>query len=171
MMESTSQSRQAQNMSDTASENPEHIDPDSIGHETCPICIVDFEAGDDLRVLPCEGKHRFHQTCVDPWLLEMSSSCPLCREDFHTLESMVQGVEPQDSESGHGDRPGLVATPHADGLDTTSGSSRSRSRRPTLANPSFSKYLRFAQRRRMRRSPSRDRGSDLEENSNSHTST
>lgn len=55
------------------------IDPESIGRETCPICIIDFEHGDDLRVLPCEGKHRFHQHCVDPWLLQLSSSCPICR--------------------------------------------------------------------------------------------
>lgn len=54
--------------------------PDCIGRETCPICIVDFEEGDDLRVLPCEGKHRFHQSCVDPWLLELSASCPICRQ-------------------------------------------------------------------------------------------
>lgn len=54
--------------------------PDAIGRETCPICIVDFEEGDALRVLPCEGHHRFHQQCVDPWLLELSSSCPLCRQ-------------------------------------------------------------------------------------------
>ena len=54
--------------------------PAAIGRETCPICIVDFEEGDDLRVLPCEGKHVFHQTCVDPWLLELSSSCPICRQ-------------------------------------------------------------------------------------------
>jgi hypothetical protein len=54
--------------------------PDSIGRETCPICIVDFEEGDDIRLLPCEGKHCFHQQCVDPWLLELSSSCPICRQ-------------------------------------------------------------------------------------------
>jgi hypothetical protein len=54
--------------------------PAAIGRETCPICIVDFEEGDDLRLLPCEGNHRFHQTCVDPWLLELSSSCPICRQ-------------------------------------------------------------------------------------------
>lgn len=60
--------------------------PESIGRETCPICIVDFEDGDDVRVLPCEGKHAFHQTCVDPWLLELSSSCPICRHGtLHTL--------------------------------------------------------------------------------------
>lgn len=57
----------------------EDVVPAAIGRETCPICIVDFEEGDDLRLLPCEGKHRFHQECVDPWLLELSSSCPICR--------------------------------------------------------------------------------------------
>lgn len=54
-------------------------DPAAIGRETCPICIADFEVGDDVRVLPCEGHHKFHQACVDPWLLELSSSCPICR--------------------------------------------------------------------------------------------
>jgi len=55
------------------------IVPAQIGRETCPICIVDFEEGDDIRVLPCDGKHCFHQQCVDPWLLKLSSSCPICR--------------------------------------------------------------------------------------------
>lgn len=27
---------------------------------TCPICLVDFENGDDLRVLPCDSRHQFH---------------------------------------------------------------------------------------------------------------
>ena len=67
------------NGTQTSRQNPD-VTPQTIGRATCPICIVDFEEGDDLRVLPCEGKHRFHQTCVDPWLLELSSSCPLCRE-------------------------------------------------------------------------------------------
>lgn len=68
--------------------------PESIGRETCPICIVDFEEGDDVRVLPCEGQHVFHQACVDPWLLELSSSCPICRHDFQALETMLAGGEP-----------------------------------------------------------------------------
>jgi len=34
--------------------------PESIGRETCPICIADFDNGNDVRVLPCEGKHVFH---------------------------------------------------------------------------------------------------------------
>ncbi|KAH9993597.1 hypothetical protein BJV77DRAFT_997723, partial [Russula vinacea] len=68
--------------------------PESIGRDTCPICIVDFEDGDDVRVLPCDGRHVFHQACVDPWLLELSSSCPICRHDFQALEMMLTGGEP-----------------------------------------------------------------------------
>ena len=52
---------------------------DNIGTDICPICITDFEEGDDLRVLPCDGQHKFHRDCVDPWLLQVSSQCPLCR--------------------------------------------------------------------------------------------
>lgn len=104
--------------------------PDSIGRETCPICIVDFEEGDDLRVLPCEGKHRFHQECVDQWLLELSSSCPICRQDFHTLESMMT----------HDSNPDYVEPPtamHAFGTRPLSG-----------AGARLSRYLRLARRRR-----------------------
>lgn len=41
----------------------------------CSICTEDFEKGQDLRVLPCN--HKFHPECVDPWLLNVSGTCPL----------------------------------------------------------------------------------------------
>lgn len=80
---------------DTTSALSSDLVPDAIGRETCPICIVDFEEGDDLRVLPCEGHHRFHQACVDPWLLELSSSCPICRQGM----SLVSFFSVSDAES------------------------------------------------------------------------
>jgi hypothetical protein len=56
--------------------------------EQCPICLIEFEEGDDIRVLPCEKEHVYHKTCIDPWLLDVSSSCPLCRKGkFHGLRS------------------------------------------------------------------------------------
>lgn len=41
----------------------------------CPVCMQDFVEKDNVRVLPCE--HRFHQTCVDRWLLDVSGTCPV----------------------------------------------------------------------------------------------
>ncbi|KAF2672607.1 hypothetical protein BT63DRAFT_450633 [Microthyrium microscopicum] len=46
----------------------------------CSICTDDFELGQDVRVLPCN--HSFHPTCIDPWLLNVSGTCPLCRIDL-----------------------------------------------------------------------------------------
>ncbi|KAF1921014.1 hypothetical protein BDU57DRAFT_488312 [Ampelomyces quisqualis] len=51
----------------------------------CSICTEDFENGQDLRVLPCD--HKFHPECVDPWLLNVSGTCPLCRVDLRPITS------------------------------------------------------------------------------------
>jgi hypothetical protein len=42
---------------------------------SCSICTEDFTKGQDIRVLPCN--HKFHPDCVDPWLLNVSGTCPL----------------------------------------------------------------------------------------------
>jgi hypothetical protein len=41
----------------------------------CSICTEDFKAGEDVRVLPCD--HKYHPACIDPWLLNVSGTCPL----------------------------------------------------------------------------------------------
>ncbi|KAK1988306.1 hypothetical protein LZ30DRAFT_745213 [Colletotrichum cereale] len=46
----------------------------------CSICTEDFTVGEDVRVLPCD--HKFHPNCVDPWLVNVSGTCPLCRLDL-----------------------------------------------------------------------------------------
>lgn len=44
-------------------------------HIGCSICTEDFVAGEDVRLLPCQ--HKFHPACIDPWLLNVSGTCPL----------------------------------------------------------------------------------------------
>ncbi|KAL8852953.1 MAG: hypothetical protein Q9221_002203 [Calogaya cf. arnoldii] len=51
----------------------------------CSVCTDDFTKGQDVRVLPCN--HKFHPECIDPWLLNVSGTCPLCRIDLRPTRS------------------------------------------------------------------------------------
>ncbi|GAA5969608.1 hypothetical protein JCM11641_008175 [Rhodosporidiobolus odoratus] len=62
--------------------------------QSCPICFTEFESGDELRVLPCDQRHIFHTGCIDPWLLQVSSSCPLCRLDLARGHEHDTSAEP-----------------------------------------------------------------------------
>lgn len=47
----------------------------------CGVCLMDLEAGDEIRTLrPCG--HRFHRSCIDHWLLECSTACPVDKQDL-----------------------------------------------------------------------------------------
>ncbi|KAK3315307.1 hypothetical protein B0H66DRAFT_340860 [Apodospora peruviana] len=58
-------------------------------HLGCSICTEDFTVGEDVRVLPCD--HKFHPPCIDPWLINVSGTCPLCRLDLRPQGSDKQG--------------------------------------------------------------------------------
>jgi hypothetical protein len=49
--------------------------PSAVGNVGCSICTEDFKEGEDMRVLPCN--HQFHPNCIDPWLINVSGTCPL----------------------------------------------------------------------------------------------
>ncbi|RMJ16584.1 hypothetical protein CDV36_003763 [Fusarium kuroshium] len=51
----------------------------------CSICTEDFATQEEVRVLPC--KHEFHPSCIDPWLVQQSTKCPLCRSDFGPMDA------------------------------------------------------------------------------------
>ncbi|XP_027917794.1 uncharacterized protein LOC114176820 isoform X1 [Vigna unguiculata] len=51
----------------------------------CYICLVEYEDGDNMRVLPCH--HEFHRTCIDKWLKQIQRVCPLCRGDICISDS------------------------------------------------------------------------------------
>lgn len=46
--------------------------------DKCPICLVEFGDGEDIKNLPC--KHMFHPNCIDTWLVK-NSACPICKRD------------------------------------------------------------------------------------------
>ncbi|KAK5128357.1 hypothetical protein LTR85_003025 [Meristemomyces frigidus] len=77
-----------------ATHEADAVDADTQG---CSICTEDFEIGQDQRVLPCN--HRFHPACIDPWLLNVSGTCPLCRIDLRPQTS--RSSEPELDEHGN----------------------------------------------------------------------
>lgn len=74
---------------------------DELGHLGCSICTEDFTKGEDIRVLPCN--HKFHPDCVDPWLLNVSGTCPLCRIDLRTGTEDENGEPSDATERDHED--------------------------------------------------------------------
>ncbi|CAN6274144.1 unnamed protein product [Urochloa humidicola] len=46
----------------------------------CAVCLCEFTADDQLRLLP-KCSHAFHLECIDTWLLS-HSTCPLCRRSL-----------------------------------------------------------------------------------------
>lgn len=52
----------------------------------CYICLVEYEEGDSVRILPCH--HEFHRPCIDKWLKEIHRICPLCRGDICRSDSL-----------------------------------------------------------------------------------
>jgi hypothetical protein len=66
------------------------------GNNNCPICTDDFVKGQDVRLLPCG--HQFHPDCIDPWLINVSGTCPLCRIDLNPAASTEAA---EDGETAH----------------------------------------------------------------------
>lgn len=60
-----------------------HYTPESLySPRTCPICLEDYEGGDDIcwsTNKKCH--HAFHLDCMSEWLMN-NHDCPLCREDY-----------------------------------------------------------------------------------------
>ncbi|KDP36758.1 hypothetical protein JCGZ_08049 [Jatropha curcas] len=64
----------------------------------CAICLAEFTAGDEIRVLPQCG-HGFHVNCIDTWL-GSHSSCPSCRQILVVARCQKCGGLPASSSSG-----------------------------------------------------------------------
>ncbi|KAF7899049.1 uncharacterized protein EAF01_008262 [Botrytis porri] len=70
----------------------------------CSICTDDFATGEDVRVLPCH--HKYHPACIDPWLLNVSGTCPLCRHDLRPTATHAQSADdelPPPLDAGEGE--------------------------------------------------------------------
>ncbi|KAJ6110151.1 hypothetical protein N7486_002386 [Penicillium sp. IBT 16267x] len=54
--------------------------------EVCIVCLEVLGQTSPYRQLPCE--HLFHQPCIDDWICNRDTSCPLCRKTFYHLRHL-----------------------------------------------------------------------------------
>lgn len=93
----------------------------------CSVCTDDFAKGQDVRVLPCN--HKFHPDCIDPWLLNVSGTCPLCRVDLRPTTTEEEGPANENGEQAPPRR-------HSDALTSFAGTSQAnQSRRSSRSRP------------------------------------
>jgi len=60
----------------------------------CTVCLDPFQDGEYMRKLPCG--HQFHSYCIAKWLVERSSTCPLCKLDL--LPENIEDLDGSDDE-------------------------------------------------------------------------
>ena len=53
-------------------------EPESDDEDSCIVCLVEYQPGEDLRWLPC--KHKFHARCLSDWLSK-KKECPVCCQE------------------------------------------------------------------------------------------
>ncbi|OAP59827.1 hypothetical protein AYL99_04829 [Fonsecaea erecta] len=146
----TSESSSDHTQAVIATSNPDGTDAE--GHLGCSICTEDFNKGEEVRVLPCN--HKFHPDCVDPWLLNVSGTCPLCRIDLRPHTQDIEGEERRGS-TATADQDGQFPPPLPPaGTADATGSPQRGGRRETVANlrhlASGSREERIAALRRLR---------------------
>ncbi|KIW33000.1 uncharacterized protein PV07_04505 [Cladophialophora immunda] len=146
-----------------ATSNPDGTDAE--GHLGCSICTEDFKKGEEVRVLPCN--HKFHPDCIDPWLLNVSGTCPLCRVDLRPQNQEIEGEERRGS-TATADQDGQFPPPLPPaGTADITGSPHRGGRRETVANlrhlASGSREERIAALRRLRQETLRSSRPDNDE--------
>lgn len=105
----------------------------------CAICMMDYCAGEPIRLLPC--MHYYHLHCIDDWLMR-SLTCPTCMERVDTglmatLRNTGGGISRGGGRRfslrrrrrgrGQGDQGSVSESPHLSGVGTSTSSSRSSS--------------------------------------------
>ena len=83
--------------------SPSKKEEEYFRHQSCSICLDEYELGEQIRVLPCQ--HTFHSECIFPWLTERSPTCPLCKAMFeavHVEEEVEQDEQQQQDGNNDG---------------------------------------------------------------------
>ncbi|XP_050206965.1 uncharacterized protein LOC126656432 [Mercurialis annua] len=97
------------------------VDIDNVGSMQCAVCLSEFKEGEKVRNLEC--KHMFHKGCLDQWLKQCKSTCPLCRNKVVADEvvdsyrrSKNEGNEMIEYDRSHQELVFMISSLHGNGF-------------------------------------------------------
>jgi RING-finger-containing ubiquitin ligase len=61
----------------------------------CIICMTAFGPDDMITKLDCPGNHFYHTACIENWIAQGSTQCPMCR---HDISGLIPGGNANQSE-------------------------------------------------------------------------
>lgn len=66
---------------------PSEIDYPSLSEEDrCPICLEDLKENKIVKLHKCSVcANKFHQGCIDSWIIKDHNTCPLCRRNINVV--------------------------------------------------------------------------------------
>lgn len=73
-------SGESSQVGDNSASSSLHSSSEVIDCDNCVICLCEFDLEDHVTVLPC--KHIYHKDCIEPWLINKSSLCPICKQSI-----------------------------------------------------------------------------------------
>jgi len=89
--------------------------------DTCPVCLMEFEDGEDIVRLSC--KHKYHPPCIKQWL-GRSTQCPSCRHDLVPWAVSAGLMDTPATGRRHTPAASQQAPPSADALQETGRAAR-----------------------------------------------
>ncbi|KAJ8655047.1 hypothetical protein O0I10_009254 [Lichtheimia ornata] len=73
-----------------------HYTEATVKNPSCAICLEDYQEGEtEVRILGCG--HGFCVLCIDPWLTQKSTLCPICKWDCLPEEMRKSSTDTSDS--------------------------------------------------------------------------
>ena len=64
---------------------------------SCPVCLEDFQPGEEVLLSGCSNCHPGHIPCISRWL-RVKGQCPVCREELREQEGQGQQEVQEDQE-------------------------------------------------------------------------
>ncbi|KAI3887667.1 hypothetical protein MKX03_010189, partial [Papaver bracteatum] len=58
--------------------------------DCCAICLSEYESQDEINLLP-NCRHIFHGSCLNRWMINNHTTCPLCRTSSIPIQVVNSG--------------------------------------------------------------------------------